>query len=917
MNIGAETHETNFHFIVGPHRSGTTYLQTLVASMPDVGTAPETHFFCRVLPYLRELEAAKQKPIQFSDIKNALTNIMLQGEDIIDFWDKLELAFLEDGYLGLFTCLMKQFTNKNAKLARVYIEKTPGHLWNVEEILEYFPSAKFIILMRDPRAIAVSLLKLSSPKSREMRTKHLVSEIKYLETAFKKISEYEKNLPDKAKVVKYEDLVMATDQILKDICQFLEVTFQTNYDTGFTEVASRIVLSSETHKRQNFQPLSDIDLRPWLNLLSYEETLFLEMLVQDELLTKYGYYPKFYSSIAPIEQLIDITQSKANEILQLNISKTQSVELLDKYTPKVPETDKKPNISTYNAEIDNNQNQRVLKIAFCVNFPANIGFNDYHYAWMMAEALANLGHQVTCWVNKAPSFTDNVADGPKHGTLNIQCDSEFSNPPQSKFDIVILVPSDEELAKGLPVKSILLAIKNRAKFVLINTTAPNGLKYQSLNSPESGFSDSWLKTGKFAHLILSFTQQSDQLIKNFLGSSYESGLFRLCYPPNNSIMVDSVESDSFMPPSMPDAGLVRFEDFTNRLEGIIQELMSVPYSPISPNRLMDTIIWDSYWQLCGELRLLSEGQLATEKQRVELKRLNEELKIKNDELVILQKQHQKDLAVLQKHNQNLDRETTILREKQQKSHNIIQGQREELMKLKEDPILKPIIKTRNIAISGLKKMMHQNTVERIRNIYRNLLPKASTSSVNLVDSTSSVTSEVKPIKSYSLNTDSPNDNQRLMALKGIHAEKRAFLLGNGPSVRPEDLESLDDEIAFAANRFYLAYEQFNLKMRPTYTVCVDLLVLKNHGPEIAPKCETPFLVSGRKADFTELEKFRTDNVIALPELDPPLNTEDPDDFLFSTDPTKAFGQGYGVIYAMMQLAVWMGIKEMYLYGIDH
>lgn len=187
------------------------------------------------------------------------------------------------------------------------------------------------------------------------------------------------------------------------------------------------------------------------------------------------------------------------------------------------------------------------------------------------------------------------------------------------------------------------------------------------------------------------------------------------------------------------------------------------------------------------------------------------------------------------------------------------------------------------------------------------------------NSTSPIVPEAKPVekKPRKILEDFSQDDERLMALKGIHAGQRAFLLGNGPSVRPDDLERLQDEVTFAANRFYLAYDQHNLKMRPTYTVCVDLLVLKNHGPGIVAKCQTPLFVSGRQPDLTEIEKFRTDNVITLREKAPPYNTENPDDFLFSADLTKEFGQGYSVIYAMMQLANWMGIKKMLLYGIDH
>ena len=44
------------------------------------------------------------------------------------------------------------------------------------------------------------------------------------------------------------------------------------------------------------------------------------------------------------------------------------------------------------------------------------------------------------------------------------------------------------------------------------------------------------------------------------------------------------------------------------------------------------------------------------------------------------------------------------------------------------------------------------------------------------------------------------DSWYLKTLKGIHIGKRCFIIGNGPSLRVEDLEKIKDEYTFAANR---------------------------------------------------------------------------------------------------------------------
>src|SRR6187551_16933 len=47
--------------------------------------------------------------------------------------------------------------------------------------------------------------------------------------------------------------------------------------------------------------------------------------------------------------------------------------------------------------------------------------------------------------------------------------------------------------------------------------------------------------------------------------------------------------------------------------------------------------------------------------------------------------------------------------------------------------------------------------------------------------------------------------RRLAALKDIHKGKRAFIIGNGPSLKQTDLSKLKNEITFGMNRVYLAF----------------------------------------------------------------------------------------------------------------
>ncbi len=46
---------------------------------------------------------------------------------------------------------------------------------------------------------------------------------------------------------------------------------------------------------------------------------------------------------------------------------------------------------------------------------------------------------------------------------------------------------------------------------------------------------------------------------------------------------------------------------------------------------------------------------------------------------------------------------------------------------------------------------------------------------------------------------------KLRKLYNIHSGKRCFIIGNGPSLKSEDLDKLRDEISFASNGIYLIF----------------------------------------------------------------------------------------------------------------
>lgn len=126
-------------FLVGAPRSGTTWLQLLLSRSPSVATAQETDLFNIFLhPLTSEWNRYRQtgEPKSLSEV--------LSEQDLH--------ALLRD-VSGFVLARIAQ----SKPAASVVLEKTPNHVYCWREILDLWPDAHFIHIIRDPRSVVASL----------------------------------------------------------------------------------------------------------------------------------------------------------------------------------------------------------------------------------------------------------------------------------------------------------------------------------------------------------------------------------------------------------------------------------------------------------------------------------------------------------------------------------------------------------------------------------------------------------------------------------------------------------------------------------------------------------------------------------------------------------------------------------------
>lgn len=155
---------------------------------------------------------------------------------------------------------------------------------------------------------------------------------------------------------------------------------------------------------------------------------------------------------------------------------------------------------------------------------------------------------------------------------------------------------------------------------------------------------------------------------------------------------------------------------------------------------------------------------------------------------------------------------------------------------------------------------------------------------------------------------------RTKALKDKYAGKRCFIIGNGPSLKAEDLDKLKNEFSFASNRIYAIYDK--TEWRPTFYAVQDEVVLEKNMEKIRDcMCQSEYgFVSANNYELCAETFAENTNVVWFPRrFCPPKKNMYP----FSQDASKEVYEGLTITYSCMQMAAYMGFKEIYLLGVDH
>jgi hypothetical protein len=148
--------------------------------------------------------------------------------------------------------------------------------------------------------------------------------------------------------------------------------------------------------------------------------------------------------------------------------------------------------------------------------------------------------------------------------------------------------------------------------------------------------------------------------------------------------------------------------------------------------------------------------------------------------------------------------------------------------------------------------------------------------------------------------------RRLAALKDIHKGQRAFIIGNGPSLKQTDLTKLKNEFTFGMNRIYLLFPE--LGFSTTYFCSINDLVIEQFTDDILALPMPKFLAWRSHRHFNlQLPITQLPTFVYTTYTGP----------RFASDVRGRVWEGATVTNLALQLAFHMGFEKVILIGVDH
>jgi hypothetical protein len=281
-------------FIIGNPRSGTTLLRLMLNKHTKMSVPPEAGFLAWLYKTFSNFTFSEKNAEAFIEAlkkTSKIENWNLDFHALEEYIKKQKPADYSRLIDAVYAYYSKYILKKDVEL---YGDKNNFYLNEIELLHRLYPDAKFLHIIRDGRSVAVSYKELNAkaidakyapdlPVDIEKIAQEWTQNIGTIETSFETLG------PDQHFTVRFEDLISKPEEVLRDLCHFLDIDYDEEMLNYYKTTESEGLEPSSflEWKSKNKMPLQHEEVFKYKKLSQTELGLFEHL--AESTLAQYGY----------------------------------------------------------------------------------------------------------------------------------------------------------------------------------------------------------------------------------------------------------------------------------------------------------------------------------------------------------------------------------------------------------------------------------------------------------------------------------------------------------------------------------------------------------------------------------------------------------------------------------------------------
>lgn len=273
-------------FIIGSGRSGNTLLRRILDSHPDLHIPPETYVLGQTIRVFR-----RNRHLPWRDLVY-LTLSQFQYHPEFETFD-IELRPLAESLLSvpsesrslalILDRFYRYYSVTKGDGCKRWGDKTPINTFSLDFIFNVFPKAQFIHIIRDGCDVVPSYVRAGIYKNIDNAAKRWLNSINCAKKFAKK---YQNSCLE----VKYESLVSHPEIAVAQICNFLNIEYESSMLNSNEHAKEMGDVILRKHHNRVLEPISVSSIGKGRKQLSHQEKIFLQRIIGRKL-EELGYEP--------------------------------------------------------------------------------------------------------------------------------------------------------------------------------------------------------------------------------------------------------------------------------------------------------------------------------------------------------------------------------------------------------------------------------------------------------------------------------------------------------------------------------------------------------------------------------------------------------------------------------------------------